>query len=69
MCSAFQQVANEHKGLFNCETASTFKLIFGFKQQYQSQLQQDLVNLSLSNAFSIAKLNSISIKAKANSAK
>jgi hypothetical protein len=47
----------------------TFKLIFGFKQQYQSQLQQDLVNLSLSNAFSIAKLDSISIKAKANSAK
>jgi hypothetical protein len=47
----------------------TFKLIFGFKQQYQSQLQQDLVNFSLSNAFSIAKLDSISIKAKANSAK
>jgi hypothetical protein len=36
---------------------------------YQSQLQQDLVNLSLTNTFSIAKLNSISIKAKANSAK
>ncbi len=34
-----------------------------FKQQYQSQLQQDLVNLSLSNPFSIAKLNSFSIKA------
>jgi hypothetical protein len=32
-------------------------------------LQQDLVNRSLPNAFSIAKLNSISIKAKANSAK
>jgi hypothetical protein len=47
----------------------TFKLIFGFKQQYQSQLQQDLVDLSLSNTFSIAKLNSISIKAKANSGK
>jgi hypothetical protein len=47
----------------------TFKLIFGFKQQYQSQLQQDLVDLSLSNAFSIAKLDSISINAKANSAK
>jgi hypothetical protein len=42
---------------------STFKLIFGFKQQYQSQLQQDLVDLSLLNAFSIAKLDSISIKA------
>jgi hypothetical protein len=40
-----------------------------FKQQYQSQLQQDLVDLLLSNAFSITKLESISIKAKANSAK
>jgi hypothetical protein len=47
----------------------TFKLIFGFKQQYQSQLQQDLVDLSFSNTCSIAKLDSISIKAKANSAK
>jgi hypothetical protein len=36
-------------------------------QQYQSQLQHNLVNLSLLNAFFIAKLNSISIKAKANS--
>ncbi len=32
-------------------------------------MQQDLVDLSLSNAFSIAKLNFISIKTKANSAK
>jgi hypothetical protein len=32
-------------------------------------LQQDLVNLSLLNTFSIAKLDSFSIKAKANSAK
>jgi hypothetical protein len=47
----------------------TLKLIFGFKQHYQSQLQQDLVNLSSTNTFSIAKLDSISIKAKANSAK
>ncbi len=47
----------------------TFKWVFGSKQQYQSRLQQDLVNLSLSNTFSIAKLNPISIKAKANSAK
>jgi hypothetical protein len=31
-------------------------------------MQQDLVDLSLSNAFSIAKLDSISIKAKSNSA-
>jgi hypothetical protein len=51
------------------KTQPIFKLIFGFKQQYQSQLQQDLVNLSLSNTFSIAKLDSFSIKAKANSAK
>ncbi len=36
-------------------------------QQYRSQLQHDLVDLSLLNAFFIAKLNSISIKAKANS--
>jgi hypothetical protein len=32
MCSASQLAANEHKGLFNCKTASTFKLIFSFKQ-------------------------------------
>jgi hypothetical protein len=38
-------------------------------QKFQSQLQQDLGNLSLSNAFSIAKLDSNSIKAKANSDK
>jgi hypothetical protein len=43
-------------------------LIVGFIQQYQSQLQQDLVDLSLSNAFLIAKLDSINIKAKTNSA-
>jgi hypothetical protein len=41
----------------------TFKLIFGFKQQYQSRLQQDLVDLSFLNTFSIAKLDSFSIKA------
>jgi hypothetical protein len=58
----FQLAADEHKGLFNDKTAPTFKLIFGFKQQYQSQLQQDFVNLSLSNTFSIAKLDSFSIK-------
>jgi hypothetical protein len=67
-CSASQLAANEHKGLFNFKTASTFKLIFGFKQQYQSQLQH-LVDLSLSNASLIAKFESNSIKAKANSAK
>jgi hypothetical protein len=27
MCSASQLAANEHKGLFNCKTASSFKLI------------------------------------------
>jgi hypothetical protein len=43
-------------------------LIVGFIQQYQSRLQQDLVDLSLLNAFLIAKLDSINIKAKANSA-
>jgi len=43
-------------------------LIVGFIQKFQSQMQQDLVNLSLSNAFSIAKFDSISIKAKSNSA-
>jgi hypothetical protein len=46
----------------------TFKLIVGFIQKFQSQLQQDLVDLSLLHVFSIAKLNSISIKAKSNSA-
>jgi hypothetical protein len=46
----------------------TFRLIVGFMQQYQSQLQQDLVDLSLLNTFSIAKLDSISITAKSNSA-
>jgi hypothetical protein len=56
----------------NCLNKSnvfTFRLlIVGFIQQYQSQSQQDLVDLSLSNAFLIAKLDSINIKAKANSA-
>jgi hypothetical protein len=41
-------------------------LIVGFIQKFQSRLQQDLVDLSLLHAFSIAKLNSISIKAKSN---
>jgi hypothetical protein len=36
-----------------------FRLIVGFIQKFQSRLQQDLVDLSLSNAFSIAKLDSI----------
>ncbi len=57
MCSASQMAANEHKGLFNCKTAPTFKLIFSFKQQYQSKMQQCLVNFSSPDAISIAKLN------------
>jgi hypothetical protein len=32
-----------------------FRLIVGFIQKFQSRLQQALVDLSLSNAFSIAK--------------
>ncbi len=43
-------------------------LIVGFIQQYQRKLQQDLVNLTLLNVFLIAKLDSINIKEKANSA-
>jgi hypothetical protein len=44
-------------------------LIVGFIQKsFQSRLHQDLVDLSLSNTFSISKLNSISIKAKSLSA-
>jgi hypothetical protein len=35
MCSASQLATNEQKGLFNCKTVSTFKMIFSFKQQYQ----------------------------------
>jgi hypothetical protein len=52
----------------NKSNAFGFRLIVGFIQKIQSQMQQDLVDLSLSNAFSIAKLDSISIKAKSNSA-
>jgi hypothetical protein len=40
-------------------------LIVGFIQKFQSRLQQVLVNLSLSNAFSISKLDFIRIKANA----
>jgi len=47
--------------------SNVFRLIVGFIQKlFQSQLQQDLVDLSLPNAFSIAKLDSIRIKANAN---
>jgi hypothetical protein len=44
MCSASQLTTNEHKVLFNCKTASTSKLIFSFKQQYQSKMQQHLID-------------------------
>ena len=63
----------------NKSNVFTFRLIFGFIQHYQRQLQQDLVDFSSLNAFSIAaKLNSslkdfqcqsfFSVNAKANSA-
>ncbi len=43
----------------NKSNVFTFRLIVGFIQHYQSQLQQDLVDFSLPNAFSIAgKLDS-----------
>jgi hypothetical protein len=62
----FQSVARAK--CHNKSNLFTFNLIVGFIQKFQSQLQQDLVNLSLLHAFSIAKLNSISIKAKSISA-
>jgi hypothetical protein len=52
----------------NKSNVFAFRLIVEFIQTFQSQMQQDFVDLSLSNAFSIAKLDSISIKAKSNSA-
>ncbi len=58
-----------HAKRYNKSNVFIFRLIVGFIQKFQSQLQQDLVDLSLLNAFSITKLDSISIKAKANSAK
>jgi hypothetical protein len=55
-----------HAKYHNKSNAFAFRLIVGFIQKFQRQMQQDLVNLSLSNAFSIAKLDSIRIKANAN---
>ena len=53
----------------NKSNAFAFRLIVRFIQKsFQSRLHQDLVDLSLSNTFSISKLDSISIKAKSNSA-
>jgi hypothetical protein len=52
----------------NKSNVFAFRLIVGFIQKIQSRMQQDLVDLSLSNVFSIAKLDSMSIKAKSNSA-
>ncbi len=43
--------------------SSTYIQVDFWIQKYQSQLQQILVDLSLSNTFSIVKLDSISIKA------
>jgi hypothetical protein len=43
-----------------------FRLIVGFIQKLQSRLQQDLVDLSLSNAFSIVKLDSINTAISCN---
>ena len=52
----------------NKSNVFAFGLIVNFIQKFQSRMQQDLVDLSLSNVFSIAKLDSMSIKAKSNSA-
>jgi len=67
MCDASRLAANEHK-CHNKSNVFAFRLIVGFIQKFQSRLQQDLVDLSLSNVFSITKLDFISIKAKSNSA-
>ncbi len=56
-CDASTMAANEHK-LLNKSKISACHLIDRFIQHYQSQLQQDVINFSLSNAFSIAKLDS-----------
>ena len=52
----------------NEKTSVTFRLLVGFIQKFQSRLLKDFVDLSLLYAFSIAKLDFISIKAKSNSA-
>jgi hypothetical protein len=43
-----------------------FRLIVGFIQKFQSRLQQDLVDISLSNTFSIVKLDSINTAISCN---
>ena len=58
----FQLVARAKR--YNKSNVFAFRLIVAFIQKFQSRLQQDLVDLLLSNAFSIANLDSISIKAK-----
>jgi hypothetical protein len=55
-CNAFQPVANEQKHLIKAN-AKTFWLIVSFKQQYQSKIQQHLVNFSSLDAILIAKHN------------
>jgi hypothetical protein len=67
-----------HAKCLNKPNIYTFRLIVGFIQHYQSQLQQDLGSFSSSNAILIATLDSsfkdlqcqtsVSIKAKVNSA-
>jgi hypothetical protein len=49
-----------------CHTKSNVLVDRRIHSKFQSRLQQDLVNLSLSNAFLIAKLDSIRIKANEN---
>jgi dGTP triphosphohydrolase len=53
----FQLVA--HAKCHSKSSVFISRLVVGFIQKFQSRLQQDLVDLSLSNAFSIAKLDSI----------
>ena len=60
----FQLVA--HAKCHNKSNEFAFRLIVGFIQKFQSRLKQNLVDLSLSNAFSIAKLNSINTAISCN---
>ncbi len=51
-CSAFQPVANEHRGLIKSKMPFTFQLIVGSKQAHQRIPQQVLVNILSSNDIS-----------------
>jgi hypothetical protein len=55
-----------HAKCHNKSNEFAFRLIVGFIQKFQSRLQQNLIDLSLSNAFSIAKLNSINTAISCN---